>query len=154
MKGYFKDPERTKNVFTPEGWFKTGDLGILKNKYLYIQGRLKNVIVGASGENIFPEEIESMLNEYDYVLESIVYKRSKKLVARVYLDYDEIDKKFYNKKLTELQMKNEIEKILNQIRQKLNEKVSSFSRINEFIEQTEPFEKTPTHKIKRYLYVK
>lgn len=154
MQGYFKDPERTKNVFTPEGWFKTGDLGILKNKYLYIQGRLKNVIVGASGENIFPEEIESMLNEYDYVLESIVYKRSKKLVARVYLDYDEIDKKFYNKKLTDLQMKNEIEKILNQIRQKLNEKVSSFSRINEFIEQTEPFEKTPTHKIKRYLYVK
>jgi len=154
MKGYFKDPERTKNTFTKDGWFKTGDLGILKHGYLYIKGRLKNVIVGPSGENIFPEEIESMLNEYDYVLESLVHERSNKLVARVYLNYDEIDKEFYNKKLTDLQMKKEIKKILNGIRQNVNEKLSSFSRINKIIEQTEPFEKTPTHKIKRYLYIK
>ncbi|MBS3742630.1 MAG: AMP-binding protein [Candidatus Cloacimonetes bacterium] len=154
MKGYFKDPKRTEDVFTDDGWFKTGDLGMLKHGYLYIKGRLKNVIVGPSGENIFPEEIEAMLNEYDYVLEALVYKQNGKLLARVYLDYDEIDKQFYSKKLTDLQMKKQIKKILREIRRDINENLSSFSRINKIIEQAEPFKKTPTHKIKRYLYVK
>ncbi|MEA2104498.1 MAG: AMP-binding protein, partial [Candidatus Cloacimonadota bacterium] len=90
MKGYYKDPERTKEVFTEDGWFKTGDLGILKkNNYLFIRGRIKNVIIGQSGENIFPEDIEAVINEHNFVLESIVYKRANKLVARIFLNYDE-----------------------------------------------------------------
>ena len=73
MKGYYKEPEMTVQVLTPDGWFKTGDLGIMdKRNYLFIKGRLKNMIVGASGENIYPEEIESIINNFKFVIESLV----------------------------------------------------------------------------------
>ncbi|MEA3476367.1 MAG: AMP-binding protein [Candidatus Cloacimonadota bacterium] len=154
MKEYYKDPEGTANVFTKDGWFKTGDLGLLKrNKYLYIKGRLKNIIVGPSGENIYPEEIESAINECNYVFESLVFQKQEKLMVRVYLNYEEIDREFAHHKFTETQLKKKISEILNNIRTDVNAKVSSFSKIYNIIEQQEPFKKTPTQKIKRYLYV-
>ncbi len=153
MKGYYKDPERTKEVFSEDGWLKTGDLGYMdKDGYLYIIGRLKNVIVGPSGENIYPEEIESQLNQYDNVLESLIFQENRQIVARVHLNYEESDKEFKHKKMTETQIAKRIEEMLEELRNNVNSKMSSFSRIFRMIEQTEPFEKTPTKKIKRYLY--
>ena len=152
MKGYFKDPERTKEVFTDDGWFKTGDLGILKNGYLYIKGRLKNVIIGASGENIYPEDIESVINQHHDVLESIVYEADGKIVARVHLNYELIDKEHKSKRTNEKQMREFISDLLQDIRKSVNSQVSTFSSIKRIIEQREPFVKTPTKKIKRYLY--
>jgi len=152
MKGYFKDPERTKEVFTDDGWFKTGDLGIMKNGYLYIKGRLKNVIVGASGENIYPEDIQSVINQHHNVLESVVYKTDGRIVARVHLNYELIDREQRTKKANEKQMREFIGDLLQNIRKEVNSQVSAFSSIKRIIEQREPFEKTPTKKIKRYLY--
>ena len=152
MKGYYKDPERTKEVFTDDGWFKTGDLGIMKNGYLYIKGRLKNVIIGASGENIYPEDIESIINQHHDVLESIVYEADGKIVARVHLNYELIDKEHKSKRANEKKMREFISDLLQDIRKSVNSQVSTFSSIKRIIEQREPFVKTPTKKIKRYLY--
>ena len=152
MKGYYKDPEKTKEVMTDDGWFKTGDLGIMIKKRLYIRGRIKNMILGPSGENIYPEAIESIINEQDYVLESLVYSSNKKITARVHFDYDSIDEHFASQKLTESEIEKRIHKMLLSIKIEINNKVANFSRIQSIIEQQEPFEKTPTLKIKRYLY--
>lgn len=154
MKGYYKDPEKTKAVFTNDGWFKTGDLGLIDNEgYVFIKGRSKNVIIGSNGKNIYPEEIESIINESKYVLESLVLERAGQLIARVYLNSDEIDQEFKIQKASESQMREVIDRLLNDILNQVNEKVNSFSRLNKIVEQREPFEKTPTQKIKRYLYV-
>jgi len=154
MKGYYKDPERTADVFTEDGWFRTGDLGVFdKQDYLYIKGRLKNVIIGSSGENIYPEEIESILNDFEYVLESIVFQQQGKLAARVYLNYEWLDQKLDCRKQSDSQIALCIKELLEELRHQVNTKVSSFARISKIIEQPEPFEKTPTQKIKRYLYV-
>lgn len=153
LKGYYNDPERTAEVLTPDGWFHTGDLGKFdRDGYLFIQGRLKNVIIGPSGENIYPESIESIINRSDEVLESLVYDDNGQLVARIYLDYEKIEAEFSDQKMSGNQIKKEIHHKLENIRKDVNEKVSSFSRISRVVEQTEPFEKTPTQKIKRYLY--
>ncbi len=153
MKGYYRDSERTEEVLSREGWFHTGDLGSFdKNSYLYINGRMKNVILGPSGENIYPEAIESVINRSDTVLESLTYQDEGQLVARIYLDYEKLDVEFSRMGLTESQARERIVQLLEDIRKQVNEQVSSFSRISRVIEQTEPFEKTPTQKIKRYLY--
>lgn len=153
MKGYYNDPERTKEVFTEDGWFKTGDLGIMKeHNYLYIKGRIKNVIIGPSGENIYPEEIESTLNQNELVLESMVYYSNDKIVARVFLNYEIIDREISMEKLGSKHAQKHIDKILEQIRIHANANISSYSRIMKVIEQKEPFVKTPTMKIKRFLY--
>jgi len=153
MKGYYNDDERTAEVLSSDGWFHTGDLGNFdEDGYLYIQGRLKNVIVGPSGENIYPEAIESIINRADEVLESIVYEDNGQLTARIYLDYEKLDTEFTELKLTESRIKQQIDERLENLRKNVNEQVSSFSRIAKVIEQKEPFEKTPTQKIKRYLY--
>ena len=154
MKGYYRDSERTEEVLSREGWFHTGDLGSFdKNGYLYINGRMKNVILGPSGENIYPEAIESVINRSDIVLESLTYQdEGQQLVARIYLDYEKLDVEFSSMGLTESQARERIVQLLEDIRKQVNEQVSSFSRMSRVIEQTEPFEKTPTQKIKRYLY--
>jgi long-chain acyl-CoA synthetase len=152
MKGYFKAEETTKSVFTEDGYFKTGDLGLIKRGYLYIKGRLKNVIVGPSGENIYPEEIESIINENEFVIESLVLEQDQKLLARIHLNYDYIDQIYGSHANSETKIKREITKILENIRTDVNSKVSNFSKITKVVEQAEPFEKTPTMKIKRYLY--
>jgi long-chain acyl-CoA synthetase len=153
MKGYYRDSERTEEVLSREGWFHTGDLGSFdKNGYLYIDGRMKNVILGPSGENIYPEALESVINRSDIVLESLTYQDEGQLVARIYLDYEKLDVEFSIMGLTESQARGRIVQLLEDIRKQVNEQVSSFSRISRVIEQAEPFEKTPTQKIKRYLY--
>ncbi len=153
MKGYYRNPERTREVLDEKGWLKTGDLGTVDEEgYVFIIGRLKNMILGPSGENIYPEEIEALLNEHQYVSESLVYEQEKLLVARVHLNYESLDEKFTKQKLSESQIHKSIEKLLLELRQSVNELLPLFSRIHKIIEQTEPFEKTPTQKIKRYLY--
>lgn len=154
MRGYYNDPGRTKEVLQPDGWFHSGDLGMFDSDgYLYIKGRLKNMILGPSGENIYPEEIEAVINEHQSVLESLVFEQEGQLVARVYLNYEELDVEFASQKLDDSQAKGRIQELLEDIRRGVNMRVSSFSRINKIIEQSEPFLKTPTQKIKRYLYI-
>lgn len=154
MKGYYKDPEKSKEVLTDDGWFKTGDLGVLDNDgYLFIKGRSKNVIIGSNGKNIYPEEIESIVNENPYVLESLVHDREGKLIARVFLNSEAIDNDHQIEKLYESKTREIIDKILLDILNHVNNNVSSFSKLHRVIEQAEPFEKTPTQKIKRYLYM-
>jgi long-chain acyl-CoA synthetase len=153
MKGYYKDPDRTREVITTDGWFHTGDLGVFDtDRYLHIKGRLKNVILGASGENIYPEEIESVINEFEIVSESLVFSVQNQLVARVHLNYESIERQCAEGHLGESEIQKKIEAVLLDLREQVNARVSKFSQLNRVIEQIEAFEKTPTQKIKRYLY--
>jgi long-chain acyl-CoA synthetase len=158
MSGYFKNAELTRSVFTEDGWFRTGDLGFLdKEKFLYIKGRLKNVILGANGENIYPEEIEALLNRQNLVLESIVYQMKGKLVAKVHLDNTELEKRYAMLKESAKQFQSDFEQyinsILDEIRFSVNGEVNNFSKLAIILQQPVPFEKTPTLKIKKYLYI-
>ena len=154
MKGYYKDPERTAEVLSSDGWLRTGDLGFFDEAgHLAIRGRVKNVIVGPSGENIYPEAIESIINRAEYVLESLVYEESRSLVARVFLDYESLDQEAADSGETESKTREHISKLLDDLKQSVNAQVAGFSKISRMIEQEEPFEKTPTQKIKRYLYI-
>ncbi len=153
MLGYYKDEEQTKEVMTEDGWFKTGDLGSLdEDGYLFISGRSKNVIIGPGGENIYPEQIEAIINQNEAVLDSLVMEKDGKLIARIHLDYELIDKMFKADNIPESQVKEKIDKLLEDMRNDVNAQVASFSKITKFVEQIEPFVKTPTKKIKRYLY--
>jgi len=152
MMGYYKDIEKTKEVLDGE-WLLTGDLGYLDSDgFLYISGRSKNVIIGAGGENIYPEQIESVINQNENVLDSLVMEQDGKVIARVHLDYELLDKKFKADNSPDAKVKEEIINLLEEMRQDVNAQISSFSRIVKFVEQIEPFVKTPTKKIKRYLY--
>jgi long-chain acyl-CoA synthetase len=154
MRGYYKAPEITSEVFTEDGWFKTGDRGCFdKNKMLHIKGRIKTMIVGASGENIYPEEKETKKNKMRFVLESLVIEKKGKLVAMIHLNMEEIESNFQHLKLEAQQYINDkSEEILKEIHKKVNEEVNKFSRIQQVVLQSDPFEKTPTKKIKRFLY--
>lgn len=159
MRGYYKNEEATREVFTDDGWFRTGDLGaITPDGWIYIKGRLKNMIVGPSGENIYPEDIESVINTNRFVQESIVTEQDGHLIALIHFDTDAIVKHYEELKLrlarnAELlgQKKEEIKK---EIKEYVNSKVNRFSRISDMIENEEEFEKTPTRKIRRFLYEK
>ena len=153
MLGYYKDEEQTKEVME-DGWFKTGDLGYLdEDNYLFISGRSKNVIIGSGGENIYPEQIEATINQHEAVLDSLVMERvDGKLIAKVHLDYELVDKMFNADSKPEAQVKADIEALLEEMRVDVNSKISSYSRMVQFVEQIDPFVKTPTKKIKRYLY--
>lgn len=152
MVGYYKNEEETNNVIK-DGWFHTGDLGYMDDDgYLFISGRSKNVIVGPSGENIYPEQIESVINQNEAVLSSLVMEKDGKIVARIHLDYELIDDMFKADKHSDAKIRKDIANFLEEMRKEVNEQVSSFSRITKFIEQIEPFVETPTRKIKRYLY--
>jgi long-chain acyl-CoA synthetase len=154
MKGYYKEPEMTQEVLTSDGWFKTGDLGMLdRNNYLYIKGRLKNMIVGASGENIYPEEIESIINNFRFVVESLVVQKKGKLVALVHINMEELEKKYQSLKqdMTK-QVEIKIDEVLNELQEYVNSQVNKFSQIHKVVLQPVPFQKTATLKIKRFLY--
>ncbi len=153
MRGYYKDPEKTKEVFTEDGWFRTGDLGMIDNEgYVFIKGRSKNVIIGSNGKNIYPEEIESVIGRNEYVLECLVVEREGKLVGRVYLNYELFEERFKLSAVGEKKREKIISKILNELLSEVNASVPSFAKLAKIVEQAEPFEKTPTQKIKRYLY--
>ncbi|MGQ9621616.1 MAG: AMP-binding protein, partial [Bacteroidales bacterium] len=154
MQGYYKDPELTSEVMTPDRWFKTGDLGVFDDKKnLYIKGRAKNVIVGANGENIYPEEIESIINSIRHVMESLVIEQKGKLVAFVHLNLEELEKKYKHlRNETAKHLEEKKEEILKEIKEYVNMKVNKFSRLSKVVYQPALFEKTATQKIKRYLY--
>ena len=153
MKGYYKDPERTAEVFTDDGWFKTGDLGIIdEDGYLFIKGRSKNMFLGANGKNIYPEEIETVINQHPAVAESLVVNRDGKIVALVFLNPDELEERFGISKKNGSEVRKIKENVLNEIFKFVNERVPTFSKLNKIEEQKEEFIKTPTHKIKRFMY--
>jgi len=153
MKGYYRDSEKTEEVFTEDGWFRSGDLGTVDNDgYLFLKGRSKNVIIGSNGKNIYPEEVESIINEQEFVAESLVLDRDGALEARIHLNYEQIDNVFEIQKMNEPEARKIVEKILGEIDKNANERLNNFSKLNKIIEQVEPFEKTPTQKIKRFLY--
>ena len=157
MIGYYKEPEITKAVLTEDGWFKTGDLGFVdKNGFLFIRGRSKNVIVGPSGENIFPEDIESVINNFPHVQESLVVELKGKLVALVHFDRDSVEMKYreMREKVADFSVfvEEKFEEMKNEVRTYVNSKVNRFSRISEVKLQEEEFVKTATKKIKRFLY--
>jgi long-chain acyl-CoA synthetase len=154
MLGYYKEPEITKDTFTSDGWLKTGDSGCFdKNGNLYVKGRIKNMIVGSSGENIYPEEIESLINRMEYVLESLVVQQKGRLVALVHLNMEELEKKYQDLKTEAVSFLNEkSEEVLKEIQRKVNEELNKFSQIQRIELQRFPFEKTPTLKIKRFIY--
>ncbi len=161
MQGYYNDAELTAEAFTTEndscgaGWFKTGDLGDIDKKgYLSLKGRLKNMILGAGGENIYPEDIEFVLNQHPDVLESLVVEGEKGLVALIQLDIEKLSKRF--KGAVEGMKENILykqEEILSEIKFYANNRTNKFSKIGA-IKSIEQFEKTASQKIKRYLYGK
>ena len=157
MTGYYKQPELTKEIITQDGWLKTGDLGkISRQGYLYICGRLKNIILGASGENIYPEDIEAILNRHELVTESLVYEAKGKLIAKVHLNYEQLEKQYAEFKNAAQNLQREYEartnEILKEIKMYVNSRVNRSSQLALVLDQVNPFEKTPTLKIKRYLY--
>ncbi|MDP3436124.1 MAG: AMP-binding protein [Bacteroidales bacterium] len=153
MKGYYKDPESTMASFTEDGWFRTKDLGYLDREgYLYIKGRKDNMILSSNGENIYPEDIESIINEFDLVLESLVIERKGKLVAKVHFNYDEIKESEHIFGEGSANLTDKVTKVKRDLLLYVNDRVNRSSKLSEVVEQPVPFEKTATQKIKRYLY--
>ncbi|HPG40645.1 MAG TPA: AMP-binding protein [bacterium] len=147
MDGYYKNKQATEETIDKDGWLHTGDLGLLdKDNFIYIKGRSKNMILGPSGQNIYPEEIEAKLNNMPYVSESLVLEKNGQLVALIYPDMEMVDAE----KLSESSLNN----ILEQNRKLLNSQLAAYLNISQFEVYPEEFEKTPTKKIKRFLYSK
>ncbi len=143
MLGYYKNEEATKQALDKDGWYHTGDLGTMDaDKNIYIRGRIKNMLLGASGQNVYPEEIEDKLNSLPMVSESLVVQDGDKLVALVYPDQDE----------TAAFSQEELEAVMEQNRDNLNALLPNFSRISHIVLRDEEFQKTPKKSIKRYLY--
>ena len=145
MLGYYKNPEATAEVMTSDGWMRTGDLGVIdKDGVLFIRGRSKALILSSSGQNIYPEELESVLNNFSYISESIVIQKQGRLVGLVYPEWERAEKEGLSE--TDLQdiMKNHLEVF--------NQKTPQYSRLSEIVLHKEPFEKTPKLSIKRFLY--
>ena len=157
MKGYYKDEEKTAEVFTEDGYFRTGDLGIIDDKdIIYIKGRSKNMILGANGENIYPEEIEAVLNSREIVSESLVMEYKGKLTARVHLKMEVMEEQLQHLKENAAEYKKQMQvkadEALEELMIHVNQHVARNSKLQMMILQLAPFEKTATHKIKRFLY--
>jgi long-chain acyl-CoA synthetase len=143
MMGYYKNEEATRAAFTEDGWLRTGDLGYMdKKQFIYIRGRIKSMFLGASGQNIYPEENEDKLNNQTGVAESVIVEREGKLIGLVFPDEDQT-KSFTLEDLKQLMREN---------LKKLNEALPSYSRVHDIEIKDEPFEKTPKKSIKRFLY--
>ena len=167
MLGYYKNEAKTREIMTDDGWLKTGDLGVYdKQGWLSHKGRLKNMIVGANGENIYPEEIESVINNFRHVIESVVIEQKGKLVAMVHFNREELEQKFktvtsdiaqrVDTKIDEISHKvdDAIAELSAELHQYVNSRVNKYSRIQMLVVHPDPFQKTATKKIKRYLYFK
>jgi long-chain acyl-CoA synthetase len=145
LLGYYKNEEATRDIFTEDGWMRTGDIGVMdKNGYLYIRGRSKNMILGPSGQNIYPEEIEDAINNKPYVIESLVIEQDGKLVALIYPDYNAAEADGIRDQ--------DIEPIMEDIRIAVNQEMPAYSQIARVKILPEEFEKTPKKSIKRFLY--
>ena len=145
MQGYYKNETATSAVFTEDGWLRTGDLGTIdEDNYIFIKGRSKSMILGSSGQNIYPEEIEAKLNNLPFVMESLVIEKNGKLVALVYPDYEAMDaSQLSQQDLTLLMEEN---------RTNLNATVAVYENLAKIHLYPNEFEKTPKRSIKRYLY--
>jgi long-chain acyl-CoA synthetase len=153
MKGYFRNPERTADAFTPDGWLRTGDLGEFDRQgHLYIRGRSKTMILGASGENIYPEEIEAVINQSPLVDESLVYGDAAGVAALVQLKPDVLAALVSAVQGGVARAEHAAAELLERIRKEVNAQLAAFSRLHHVELQSEPFEKTPSQKIKRFLY--
>ena len=142
MLGYYKNDEATRATFTDDGWMRTGDLGLIdKKNNIFIKGRNKTMILGASGQNIYPEEIEGKLNDMEGVVESVVVEREGKLIALVFPDYE-----------GELRFRQTIPELMRENLRKLNEKLPKYAQIFKIELKEDEFEKTPKRSIKRFLY--
>ena len=154
MLGYYNNPEQTAAVFTEDGWFKTGDLGFIdKDGIVFIRGRIKNVLLGTNGENIYPEEIEAILNGIEFIEESLVVQEEGKIGALISVNLKDFENKIV--KLNERVMHvahDTMDELLAEAQKFVNQRVNRFSKIQFTKFQANPFEKTPTNKIKRYLY--
>ena len=145
MLGYYKNQEATRKVLDEDGWFHTGDLGTMSaDGHIFINGRIKNMLLGSNGQNVYPEEIENLLNSMTMVNESLVIQDGEKIVGLVYPDYEEA----HALDLTE----EDLHKIMEQNRQELNAQLPPFCKLSTIRLRTEEFEKTPKKSIKRYLY--
>ena len=145
MMGYYKNEQATKETFTEDGWMRTGDLGIIdEDGNLFLRGRSKNMLLGPSGQNIYPEEIEDKLNSLPLVLESVVVQRNQKLVALVYPDTTPAGKK--------LQAGRNIFEVMEENRKELNKQIPQYSQVTAIEVVEKEFEKTPKKSIKRFLY--
>ena len=145
MLGYYKNPEATAEVMLPDGWMRTGDLGTIdKDGTVFIRGRSKALILSASGQNIYPEEIESALNNLPYISESVVIQKQDKLIGLVYPDWENVEKKGLSEE--------ELQAIMTNNMDTLNQKMPNYNRLSEIHLRREPFEKTPKQSIKRFLY--
>lgn len=162
MMGYYKNPEATAEVLTADGWFRTGDLGCFdKRGRLYIKGRAKTTIVGASGENIYPEDIESVINNDRFVVESLVVEEDGGLVAKILLNIEELEKSIDHVKSVIEERKSRLQGFDERIeawkqtyRKELNSRLNRNSQIKRIDVMDKPFEKTASQKIKRFLYTK
>ena len=155
MMGYYKNEQATKEAFTEDGWFRTGDLGyIAEDGWIFIKGRLKNMIVGPSGENIYPEDIEEVLNSNRFVAESVVTEEDGKLIALVHFDTSALEEAYdeFKHKLStsseQIQLK--MEEVKREVLEYVNSKVNRFSKITKVVDNEGEFEKTPTKKIRRF----
>lgn len=145
MYGYYKNNEATQEVLSEDGWLNTGDIGLMDaDNFIYIKGRSKNLILGAGGENIYPEAIEQSFNNLHYVQESLVMERDNKLVILVYPDVEEADKNGISESM--------YPKLMDHNKNLYNETAPAYAKISQVKIVAEPFLKTPTQKIKRYLY--
>ena len=145
MKGYYKNPEATAAAIDKDGWLHTGDLGLIDAEgNLFIKGRSKNMLLGPSGQNIYPEEIEDKLNTMVYVMESIVIEQEGKLVALVYPDFEAAG----NDHIQD----DDLPKIMNENLKELNQQLPAYSQLSKIKIYNEEFEKTPKRSIKRFLY--
>lgn len=145
MLGYYKNDEANRNTFTDDGWLKTGDLGITdKEQYVYIKGRSKNMLLGSSGQNIYPEELEARLSNMNYVGECVIVQREAKLVALIYPDFDAL-------KVEEISI-DKFPELMEENKKLFNTQVANYEQISKIEVVKEEFEKTPKSNIKRYLY--
>jgi len=145
MLGYYKNEKATREVLDTEGWLHTGDLGYIdKENYIFINGRSKSMILGPSGQNIYPEEIEAKINNMTFIQESVVIQEKQKLVALIFPDKELMDKQGINE--------NKLREILNDHKKHLNNILPAFMNVSEFRIHSEEFEKTPKKSIKRFLY--
>lgn len=145
MKGYYKNPEATNAVLDDEGWFHTGDLGTMsEDGHVFIKGRIKNMLLGANGQNIYPEEIENKLNSMTMVNESLIIQRGNKLIGLIHPDMEEAHSLGLNE--------NDVADIMEQNRLELNKTLPSFCKVATVKIHPKEFEKTPKKSIKRYLY--
>ena len=142
MSGYYKNEEATKAAFTEDGWMRTGDLGVIDEKgNIFIKGRSKNMILSANGQNIYPEEIEAVVNNQDFVIESVVVDRGASLVALVYVDKEKVSAAGI-----------ELDSQMNILKNEVNKSMPSYSKIAKVEVMDQPFEKTPKMSIKRFMY--